>query len=335
MLISPHLTGSIAAFLVTLLVSAASSLAQGTDDDGKAAQTPAEMRLPSLTANPFNIPQLELPPTAAYSAYQRGYYLTAFDLAIKLAGLGETSAQTLLGELYRQGQGIPRDTKEAANWFSLAADNGDREAQFALGLLYAQGEGVEKDLEKAKALFEQAANNGQKDAQLNLAMIYMQGQIARQDLTRALDLLTKSAKQGLPDAQYALANLYRSELFPNPNMDQAAYWMREAATGGFADAQLEYGLMLFKGDGVTQDYAAARGWIEQAANKGHIIAQNRLARILARGFGAPPQPIDAAYYYLLSSKTGKRDEWLEDFFLKLPALDKEEALRKARASSLW
>ena len=77
--------------------------------------------------------------------------------------------------------------------------------------------------------------------------------------------------------------------------------------------------MLFKGEGIEQDYEAATAWIEQAANQGHILAQNRLARILARGYGAPPEPVKAAQYYLLSKQGGKKDDWLEDFFTQLPA----------------
>ncbi|WP_171022152.1 tetratricopeptide repeat protein [Cohaesibacter sp. CAU 1516] len=290
---------------------------------------------PTNSDNPFNLPQLKLSPGLAFSAYQRGYYLSAFDLATKLAAGGERSAMTLLGELYLNGQGVPQDVKEAANWFQLAADKGDPEAQFSLGLLHARGRGVEKNIDKAVELFTKAAENGQKNAQFNLAYMALQGQQVRRDVTRALDLFTKSAKQGLADSQYALATLYQSNLFPTPNLEQASYWMHKAAQNGFTDAQLEYGLMLFKGRGVKKDYGAGQAWIEQAANAGHVIAQNRLARILAHGFDNPPEPIKAARYYLLSKRAGLNDDWLEDFFQKLPNADKQQALKSIQQSGLW
>ena len=289
----------------------------------------------SKSNNPFDIPQMDLSPGLAYSAYQRGYYLTAFDLATRLVSVGDTSAMTLLGELYLNGEGVPQDVKQAANWFKLAAEKGDPEAEFALGLLYARGRGVEKDIAKAIELFTKAADSGQKHAQFNLAYMALQGQDVKRDVTRALDLFTKSAKQGVPDSQYALATLYQSDLFPIPNLDQASYWMRKAAQNGFTDAQLEYGLMLFKGRGVQKDYGAAQAWIEQAANAGHVIAQNRLARILANGFDAPPEPVRAAKYYLLSKRAGLKDDWLEDFFQTLPNKDKEAALKSIQSTSLW
>ncbi len=285
--------------------------------------------------NPFNLPELKLSPGLAYAAYQRGYYLSAFDLATKLAASGERSAMTLLGELYLNGQGVPQDVKDAANWFQLAADKGDPEAQFSLGLLYARGRGVEKNVKKAAELFTKAADSGQKNAQFNLAYMALQGQEVRRDVTRALDLFTKSAKQGLADSQYALATLYQSNLFPVPNLEQASYWMHKAAQNGFTDAQLEYGLMLFKGRGVKKDYGAAQAWIEQAANAGHVIAQNRLARILAQGFDKPPEPVKAARYYLLSKRAGLNDDWLETFFQKLPNADKEKALKSIQHATHW
>ncbi|WP_321447603.1 tetratricopeptide repeat protein [uncultured Cohaesibacter sp.] len=286
-------------------------------------------------SNPFDVPRFVLKKTSAYSAYQRGFYLTAFALATKLAGMDDIHAQTLLGELYLKGIGVEQDLKEAANWFELAADRGDREAQFNIGLLYAQGQGVEKNLDKALAYFRKAAEQDQKNAQFNLGLLYLRGQLVERDITKAMDLLTKSAQQGVAAAQYTLANLYQSDFFPAPNLDQAAYWMQRAAQGGFLDAQLEFGLMLFHGKGVRQDFSAARAWLKQAADAGSILAQNRLARILARGYGQSADPIDAAKYYLLSKRAGKSDDWLEKFFQELPDKEKQLAINALKAHTLW
>ena len=69
------------------------------------------------------------PPGAdlAYGAFQRGYYLSAFSLAIPRAEAGDTAAQTLLGLIYEGGYGVPRDPAQAANWYQFAADGGDAE----------------------------------------------------------------------------------------------------------------------------------------------------------------------------------------------------------------
>ncbi|WP_316860655.1 tetratricopeptide repeat protein [uncultured Cohaesibacter sp.] len=302
----------------------------------RAAQT-GDINQPIVNPDhPFlQTPQFTLQPSSAYAAYQRGFYLTAFALATKLAGMGEVSAQTLLGELYLKGQGVPQDYKAAREWFQLAAEKDDREAQFNLAMLYARGDGIQKDLGKAIDLFEKASASGQKNAQFNLGLLYLNGQVVKQDLTKALDLISKSAKQGLAEAQYTLANLYRSDFFPAPNLEQASYWMQQAAKNGFIDAQLEFGLMLFQGEGVKRSYSAAQAWLKQAADAGSVLAQNRLARVLARGYGAAPQPVEAAKYYLLSTRAGKRDDWLENFFQKLSDEDKKKALQALGQYSLW
>src|SRR5262249_3187296 len=51
----------------------------------------------------------------AYGAYQRGYYVTAFAAATRrVEEQKDPKAMTLLGELYANGLGIPRDDKNAA-----------------------------------------------------------------------------------------------------------------------------------------------------------------------------------------------------------------------------
>jgi TPR repeat protein len=99
-----------------------------------------------------------LPVDEAYGAFQRGYYLTAFERALPRAEKGDAAAQTLIGEIYAQGLGIGQDDEKAAGWYSLASRNGDRLATFALALYYQQGIGVPKDRARAAEGFNSAAH---------------------------------------------------------------------------------------------------------------------------------------------------------------------------------
>ena len=81
----------------------------------------------------------------AFGAYQRGHYLTAFAEATKRVAAGDAKAMALLGELYANGFGVPRDDKKAAEWYALAADRGDREAMFALAMFRIGGRGGPRD----------------------------------------------------------------------------------------------------------------------------------------------------------------------------------------------
>jgi len=54
-------------------------------------------------------------------------------------------AQTLLGSLYDDGQGVAQDYQEAVKWYRLAAMQGNALAQSNLGMMYSNGQGVAQD----------------------------------------------------------------------------------------------------------------------------------------------------------------------------------------------
>jgi TPR repeat protein len=83
------------------------------------------------------------------SAYQRGEYATAMRLSRPLAECGNAEAQTALGDMYVNGEGVPQDFAEAVAWYRKAAKQGHAFAQGDLGLMYAEGEGVPQDFVQA------------------------------------------------------------------------------------------------------------------------------------------------------------------------------------------
>ncbi len=58
-------------------------------------------------------------------------------------------AQNHLGEMYREGEGVPKDAMEAVKWLQRAADQGYATAQLSLGIMYANGAGTRRDVIKA------------------------------------------------------------------------------------------------------------------------------------------------------------------------------------------
>jgi putative methionine-R-sulfoxide reductase with GAF domain len=70
----------------------------------------------------------------------------------QLAAHGDADAENALGLLYSAGddkQGIQRDEREAAHWFTKAAEHGSVPAQSKLGSLYWGGRGLTKDDNRA------------------------------------------------------------------------------------------------------------------------------------------------------------------------------------------
>jgi uncharacterized protein len=295
--------------------------------------------LPSAAAEPESDAKLNEiappPPSAdgpdlAYGAFQRGFYLTAFDLAIQRAEAGDVAAQTLIGLIYEGGYGVPQSYSDAFTWYQLAANSHDREAQFALGMMYLQGRGVDQDRAKAADLFEMSAKQGQIDAMYNLALLYLEGAVRPVDPKLAAQYLEQAAESGNADAQYALAQLYTQGLGVEADDSLATRWLASASRLGVVAAQVEYAIHLFNGKGVAKDETAAAQWFERAANAGDPIAQNRLARILAIGAGEPADAVDAAKWHFLAREAGKSDAWLDAFVDGLTSEQKQAAVAAAQ-----
>jgi len=73
-------------------------------------------------------------------------------------------AQSLLGVMYNNGQGVPQDDTEAGKWYRLAAEQGHSGAQDLLGDMYHYGQGVPRDDALAHMWATLAAAQGNENA---------------------------------------------------------------------------------------------------------------------------------------------------------------------------
>ena len=270
-------------------------------------------------------------PNAAYAAFQRGFYLTAFGLATHRAeDKADPKAMALLGELYAGGLGVPQNDVKAAEWYKLAADRGDREAMFALGMFRLKGRGGPRDREASAKWLAAAAKLGHPLAAYDLALLYIEGQLFPQDFARAAELLRIAATAGNPDAQYALGTLYKQGRGVTKDMKEAVRLWALASIADNTDAEVEYAIALFNGDGVAKNEQAAAVLFRKAALRGNAIGQDRLARILADGRGAPKDPVEAAKWHMISKAHGETDLMLDDFVANLDAPTRAAAEKAAK-----
>jgi hypothetical protein len=172
---------------------------------GEGARPQAAIPVPPQPVAPAKPPTLN--EGAAAAAYLRGDYATAISIFRSLADQGDALAQTNLGALYANGQGVAQDYAEAAWWYRKAADQGDALAQNNLGALYAQGQGVAHDYAEAARWYRKAADQGNAGGQNNLGASYANGQGVAQDDSEAARWYRKAADQGLAVAQNNLARL--------------------------------------------------------------------------------------------------------------------------------
>jgi TPR repeat protein len=84
-----------------------------------------------------------------------------------LAEQGIASAQSNLGVMYANGEGVPENDAEAVKWYRLAAEQGYALAQYNLGVMYDNGYGVPENDIKAYLWYSLAAAQGDKSGQKN------------------------------------------------------------------------------------------------------------------------------------------------------------------------
>ena len=80
-----------------------------------------------------------------YDAFLAGKYSEAASWWTKAAKQGHARAQNGLGVLYRDGDGVAKDAKQAVYWLRQSAENGYAFGMFNLARIYAEGNGVPRD----------------------------------------------------------------------------------------------------------------------------------------------------------------------------------------------
>ena len=173
------------------------------------------------------------------------------------------------------------DTEASVAALIYAAANGQPIARWKLGEMYANGDGVPRDDSKAYRYFNQLVEDydedqpGQRDlsaisnAFVTVGVYCLNGipnSDVRSDPRRAHELFQYAATIfGDPNAQYNLAHMYIVGAGGVAKDDIAAIrWLALAAKRGHPPSQALLGHMLFVGDGVPDQRARGLMWLELA-----------------------------------------------------------------------
>lgn len=266
----------------------------------------------------------------AYGAYQRGYYLTAMELALPRAQLGDAAAQTLVAEILSQGLGVPQNAKDAAFWYEQAANAGDPNAMFKYALILIEGRYVKRDRKLSEEFMKKAADLGNSSAQFNYAQVLVADTPGERGLKAAMPYYEKSAEQGIADAQYAVSQIYMNvEGIDDGKRARAREWLARAARAGYDTAQLDLAIWLIDGIGGDRNLERGFEWMKIAAEGGNVVAQNKLSHLYVNAIGTGPDPVTAAKWYVLSRRAGLKDPALEDFYLGLTDEQQKNAVNAA------
>ena len=168
---------------------------------------------------------------AGVEAYANGDFQTAMAKFRPLAEHGHAAAQTSLGVIYYQGQGVPADYPEAVKWYKLAAAQGYSDALYNMGIAYAEGKGVEKNAQEALRWYRMAGDAGHSGAQFLLGDVYSRGVGVDQDEVEAARWYLAAAERGHGAAQVKVAGLYASGGHGLPlDLTKAHMWYYIAAS---------------------------------------------------------------------------------------------------------
>ena len=246
-----------------------------------------------------------------------------------LANSGEVVAQDILGQAYQYGwDGLATNFAEAVSYYRKAADSGYRDAQDHLGDMYKNGEGVPQNHEEAMKWWRKAAEQGDADAQYSLGEAYLDdasaayikglGGAARPGVdvpdtnataaaNESLKWLRKAAEQGNLAAQTRLGVFLSFGGAPfmipaiSKNPSEAAKWYLRAAAQGDASSQSSIAGMYEKGEGVVKDFAEAVKWYRKAAEQGDYPGQFGLGTMYLTGEGVAQNYVEAYKWYNIAA----------------------------------
>lgn len=129
-------------------------------------------------------------------ALRTGDYEAALREIRPLALKGDAEAQSILGTMYANGQGVPVNNQKAAEWTRKAAEKGFANAQYNLGIMYDTGTGVSRNYKEAAKWYRRAADQKVTEAQYNLGVMYEEGQGVRKDIVKAYAWILLAADAG-------------------------------------------------------------------------------------------------------------------------------------------
>lgn len=125
-----------------------------------------------------------------------GNYEAALREVKSLALRGNPEAQSILGTMYANGQGVPVNLAKAFAWTRKAAEKGFANAQYNLGIMYDNGVGVSQNYKEAAVWYGKAARKNVTEAQYNLGSMYYDGQGVNKDYVQAYFWISLSADAG-------------------------------------------------------------------------------------------------------------------------------------------
>lgn len=213
--------------------------------------------------------------TAGFEAYQRGDYETAMRKFRPLAEKGYGNAEFFVYLMYENGQGVAKDSKEAAKWVGKRVQNMRALEYKKKGYSAAEA----KNYGEAYKWYRKAAELGNVEALTDLGKFYQNGWGVAKSYTDAMKWYRRAAELGDPVGQYLVGLMYENGQGVAKDPREAASWYLKAALQGDAHAQTNLGSLYRQGLGVAKNYLEAVNWYGKAVKQGNEEAIKLLKQL--------------------------------------------------------
>lgn len=263
-----------------------------------------------------------------FRAISQGNYAVAVPGLRKLADSGDAQAQSTLATMLWTGvPGVPADRTEALELYERAAQKMNGAALSALGNIYLNGDSVPRNPAKAFDYLSKAVSQGTSLGKIGLAVCYLKGWGTEQDLSKSFMMTREAAMQKVPGAAFNLAYYYRRGIGTEVNMGEAQKWyaqaapmlIREAAQKrGSYEHQIAVAEMYTNGWGIAKDPKKAAAYLalgmpllKKAMSAGKSNAYIAMAELTANGWGVKKDQAAADALYRKAADMGDKEaQWV-------------------------
>lgn len=224
----------------------------------------------------------------------------------KAAKAGHTKSMLAYAGMLREGRGVQADMKECSRYLKTAASKGDLQGMFEYAVVMDSGEGVPASPDESLQYFRTAADKGHPAAMYEYAMKLAAG--SEEERAESLVYLKRAIEAGSADAMFAYAMRLKVGDGVQADKRRAADLLKRAADMGHAPSMYSYAMMRDYGHGVEADKKEAARYYKMAADEGHIEAMFDYAVSLFVGAGgAGPDKQEAARYYKMAADRGQKE----------------------------
>ena len=221
----------------------------------------------------------------------------------KAANNGNNKAMAMLGDLYYDGKYMSKNQKEAFKWYMMSACVGNAKSQYQVAMMLDSGIGVDKDEEQAKQWFARYSSSMVNDSR-KVALDTLKAR--RGDMAVSNDILKAMSRSNHPNSMVTLASKYESGKGFKKNEKAAIDLMRKAAmAGGPPRTKLAE---MIKSQSKSDEYTEESfRLIKSACEFGDSTAMYRMAMFYKNGTLVEANEEQYRKYMRMAAERGNRD----------------------------